>query len=120
MLGAQAIAHVREIDDSVRVIDIQGEVNAQAENILLEAFSRASRPPVKAVVLNFSGLGYMNSSGIGLIVTLLVRSQRQGTTLLAYGLNEHYQAIFELTRLNEAIQIFPDENQALAFAREAG
>jgi anti-sigma B factor antagonist len=51
----------------------------------------------------------MNSSGIGLLVTLLIRAQRQNQRLMAYGLDQHYQQIFELTRLNEAIGVFPSE-----------
>ena len=46
----------------------------------------------------------MNSSGIGLLVTLLIRIQRQKQRLVAYGLTDHYIQIFELTRLNEAIE----------------
>jgi anti-sigma B factor antagonist len=56
----------------------------------------------------------MNSSGIGLLVTMLIRVQRQKQKLLAYGLSEHYQQIFELTRLNEAIGIYGSEAEALA------
>ena len=56
----------------------------------------------------------MNSSGIGLLVTLLIRANRQKQRLLAYGLNEHYRHIFELTRLNEAIAIYDSEAAALA------
>jgi anti-sigma B factor antagonist len=55
----------------------------------------------------------MNSSGIGLLVMLLIRAQRQGQKLLAFGLSEHYREIFELTRLNEAIALFSDEQAAL-------
>ena len=40
--------------------------------------------------------------GIGLLVTMLIRANRQEQTLSAFGLTEHYQQIFELTRLNEA------------------
>ena len=54
-------------------------------------------------MLDFGGLEYMNSSGIGLLVTLLVRANRNQQRLLAYGLSEHYRQIFELTRLDEAI-----------------
>ena len=53
---------------------------------------------------------------IGLLVTLLIRTQRQKQRLLAYGLSEHYQQIFELTRLNEAITIYNGEGEALAAA----
>ena len=45
----------------------------------------------------------MNSGGIGLLVTLLVRAQRQHQQVLAYGLSDHYRQIFELTRLDEAV-----------------
>ena len=55
----------------------------------------------------------MNSSGIGLLVTMLIRVQRQKQRLLAFGLSEHYQQIFELTRLNEAIAIYDDETAAV-------
>ena len=57
---------------------------------------------------------YMNSGGIGLLVTLLVRAQRSGVRLLATGLSDHYRQILSLTRLDEAIAIHPDEAAALA------
>jgi len=61
----------------------------------------------------------MNSSGIGLLVTLLIRINRQRQRMLAYGLSEHYRHIFELTRLNEAIGVYDDEAAAVAAASAA-
>jgi anti-sigma B factor antagonist len=58
----------------------------------------------------------MNSSGIGLLVTLLIRINRQKQKLLTFGLSDHYQRIFSLTRLNEAIGMFDSEAKALAAA----
>jgi anti-sigma B factor antagonist len=51
-----------------------------------------------------------------MLVTLLVRANRQRQRLLAFGLNEHYRQIFELTRLDEAIHIYDTEAEALAEA----
>jgi anti-sigma B factor antagonist len=45
---------------------------------------------------------------------MLVRANRQKQRLSAFGLNEHYRQIFELTRLDEAIAIHDDEKSALA------
>ena len=69
---------------------------------------------VKAIVLNFDGLDYMNSGGIGLLVTMLVRAQRAHQQVLAYGLSDHYREIFELTRLDDAVGIHTSEDAALA------
>jgi anti-sigma B factor antagonist len=106
--------NVRTASSAVGIIDIQGEVTAFAEGVLNEAFGQASANGTRAVVLNFNDLEYMNSSGIGLLVTMLIRAKRQGQKLLAYGLNEHYRHIFELTRLNEAIGVYDSEAKALA------
>ena len=68
---------VREVSEQTRVIDIKGDITAQSEDVLMDAYGRASGDGVSAIVLNFTGLDYMNSGGIGLLVTLLVRAQRQ-------------------------------------------
>jgi anti-sigma B factor antagonist len=89
-------------------------VTAAAEPVLMDAYARATLAGVQRVLFNFSQLEYMNSSGIGLLVTLLIRANRQGQRIGAYGLNAHYRDIFELTRLDEAIRIYNDEASALA------
>ena len=95
------------------VIDIRGEVTAASESALMDAYARATATGARMVLLNFSGLEYMNSSGIGLLVTLLIRANRQGQKIAAFGLTDHYKDIFELTRLDEAIKIYDDESTAL-------
>lgn len=99
------------------VIQIKGEVTAFAENALMDAYAEASNGNTKVIILDFNKLEYMNSSGIGLLVTLLIRANRQKQQLFAVGLNEHYQQIFQLTRLDEAITIFQTEGEALAAVR---
>jgi anti-sigma B factor antagonist len=107
---------VREASAQARVIEIKGDVTAASEDVLMDAYGRASESGVKAIVLDFSGLEYMNSGGIGLLVTLLVRAQRQKQGVLAFGLSDHYAQIFELTRLDEAVSIHESEEDALAAA----
>jgi anti-sigma B factor antagonist len=106
----------RKVNGKTSIIDIQGEINAFAENILMDAYTQASSQGAVNIVLNFSELSYMNSSGIGLLVTLLIRAKRQKQNLVAFGLTDHYKQIFELTRLNESIKIFPSEAAAIAAA----
>lgn len=105
---------VRRQTKFVSVIDIAGEMTGFAEDALMQAYQEASADGCRAIILNFRGLEYMNSSGIGLLVTMLIRVQRQKQQLLAYGLSEHYQQIFQLTRLNEAIELYDDETTALS------
>ena len=110
---------VREVRDGVRAIDLSGEITAASEDLLMDAYGRADEEGVRVIVLNFSGIDYMNSGGIGLLVTMLVRAQRQRQDVLAHGVSDHYREIFELTRLDEAVGIHESEDEALAAAGAA-
>ena len=98
------------------VIEIKGDVTAACEPVLMSAYEQACAPGTRFIVLDFSGLTYMNSGGIGMLVTLLVRANRQQQKLAAVGLTDHYTQIFELTRLDEAIALHADAATALATA----
>src|SRR5687768_1078454 len=99
MADEQITTSVRRINPMVSLIDISGSVTRSADQALTNAYHEASTEQTRAIVLNFEGLEYMNSSGIGLLVTLLVRANRQNQQLYAYGLTSHYEDIFALTRL---------------------
>lgn len=104
---------IREVSVGVRVIDINGDITASSEDQITDAHGKAG-DGAEAVILNFEGLDYMNSSGIGLLVTTLIRAQRAGHDLRAFGLSDHYRQIFSLTRLDEAISIYDEEEAAVA------
>jgi anti-sigma B factor antagonist len=106
---------VRKPAPAIAVIEIAGEITRESDAALKEAYEQAA-DGAKAIVLGFGSLVYMNSSGIGLLVTLLVRAQRNHQRILAYGLTEHYRQIFELTRLDEVIAIHDSEAAAIAAA----
>ena len=111
---------IRQADGRTTVIDIRGDVTAASEPVLMSAYEEAARHGSHRLVLNFSGLDYMNSGGIGMLVTLLVRANRQHRQLAAFGLSDHYREIFELTRLDEAIAIYDNEQSALAGPAQGG
>lgn len=114
MTNANITLKIRSATPTTSIIDIQGEINAYAENALMDAYTQATSKGATNILLNFTDLEYMNSSGIGLLVTLLIRVQRQKQRLAAFGLTDHYKQIFDLTRLNEAILIYADEAAARA------
>lgn len=101
------------------IIDLSGDINAAAENALNEAYSEAQGGETQSLVLNFSDAGYINSTGIALIVGVLARARRARLPLLVYGLSPHYQEIFEITRLSDFMTIYSDEASALAQEQKA-
>jgi len=103
---------VRRIDGAA-VIDLVGDVDRRAEKTLDAAWDEASRPTPDAVVLNFESAGFINSTGIALIVGLLAKARARAVPVRAFGLSAHYREIFEITRLADFLTIQNDETSAL-------
>ena len=119
MPEAQVKMNVREAGEKASIIDVEGDLTAFAEAVLMDAYNQASDGRARAIILNFEDLEYMNSSGIGLLVTLLIRINREKQQLLTYGLSDHYRSIFQITRLDDAIAIHDSEEEAVRAANSA-
>jgi anti-sigma B factor antagonist len=119
MPEAQVKMNVREAGEKASIIDVEGDLTAFAETVLMDAYNQASDGRARAIILNFEDLEYMNSSGIGLLVTLLIRINREKQQLLTYGLSDHYRSIFQITRLDDAIAIHDSEEEAVRAANSA-
>lgn len=98
----------------IPIMDLQSEINADAEVALSAAFAEASRHKPTAILLDFCSVEYINSTGIALIVSLLAQARQQDIRVLACSLTDHYVEVFRLTRLADFLRIFPDEVSALA------
>jgi anti-anti-sigma factor len=98
------------------VLDLRGEINGFAQEALDAAYAEAEKGDPEAILLNFEGVDYINSTGIALIVGLLARARASKRRLLAYGLSDHYVEIFNITRLSDFLSVLPDEQSALSQA----
>lgn len=113
MATSSFAAHVRH-QPAVAIVDLQGEINTLAENVLNAAYDEAASQKPEMILLNFSQVDYINSTGIALIVGLLKRARQDNCSLTACNMSEHYREIFQITRLTDFMPLFSDEVSALA------
>jgi anti-anti-sigma factor len=106
MATAELEAHVRD-EAGTAVIELRGDIDRDAEAALDAAYTQVEH--AGAVVLDFAGVSYINSTGIAVIVGLLARARKNGQALTARGLTEHYRQIFEITRLADFMTIIDEE-----------
>jgi anti-anti-sigma factor len=97
-------AELTEIPDEVRM-HLSGDLNARADETLATAYQQAAALGPRRVSLDFARVGYINSTGIALVVRLLAEARRDGRAVRAIGLTEHYREIFRITRLSDFMEI---------------
>jgi anti-anti-sigma factor len=100
--------------NGVAIIDLHGEINANAEAALNRAYAEAMAGQPGRLLLNFGDVDYINSTGIALIVGALAQARKAHVPLVTYGLSDHYQEIFKITRLSDFMGMVGDEAAALA------
>lgn len=105
------------LNNGAAIIDLNGDIDGFAQDAIAAAYEAALQTASGSIVLNFTGVHYVNSTGIALIISLIAQARRSGRRLLACGLSEHYAQIFEITRLTDFIGVFPDEAGALESLR---
>lgn len=98
---------------SVAVMTLSGQVDRSALAALNEAYDEVAATAAASVLLDFSAVDYINSTGIALIVGILGRARAENRHVLATGLTDHYQRIFSITRLSDFIAVYPDVTSAL-------
>jgi anti-anti-sigma factor len=87
------------------VIELHGEINSRADAALDAAYTAAEQGQPTKIVLDFTGVDYINSTGIALIVGLLARARAVHRPVAAIGLSDHYREIFTITRLSDFMEI---------------
>jgi anti-sigma B factor antagonist len=77
---------------------------------ILEAVEQGAR----LVLVDFANAGYIDSSGLGALVSLSRRLREVGGDLRLIGLNDDLRALFELTRLDALFPLYSTRADALA------
>jgi len=98
----------------VTLVRVEGQLvvgnRGELKDLVVEAMGAGSRK----FLVDFSGAGYIDSSGLGALVSLSRKVREEGGDLRLSGLNEDLRSLFELTKLDTLFSISETPEQALA------
>ena len=107
-------AEVRDFPGGA-IITLSGDIDGTAAGVLTAAYEQAvAQHDPATLVLDLAAVSYINSTGIALIVSVLARARSQRRKVVASGLSDHYREIFDITRLSDFIELFPDLDHAVS------
>jgi anti-sigma B factor antagonist len=101
--------------DKATIFDISGDVDMSNSPELRKALLHEIRD-VRAsrVIVNLSGVKYMDSSGVASLVEALKASRDVGSNLVLFGLSASTREVLQLSRLLKVFEVRDNEEQALA------
>ncbi len=98
----------------VAILAFSGDISSASKDAILGAY-RGLNGAAGKVLLNFSGVEYINSSGIAIIIELLLEAQKTGSRSIGlFGLTPHFQKVLTMVGIAKYAALYPDEKASLA------
>ena len=99
--------------DKISLVDVQGRLTSYEAQAFREAIRGLVKNGHKDIVLNLTGLEYLDSSGVGELVRNYLTVVKSGGAMKVVGLAPKVEQIFKVTQLYQVFPEFPDETSAL-------
>ncbi len=100
--------------DTVTILAFSGDIASTSKDAMMSAYHGLEAAAQK-VLLDFKGVDYVNSSGIAIIIQLLLEANKNGgRTIGIFGLTPHFVKVFTMVGVAKYAAISPDESTALA------
>ncbi|MBI4541336.1 MAG: STAS domain-containing protein [Gemmatimonadetes bacterium] len=97
----------------VTVVDVHGQLIVGNRQELKQRVLQELERGARKFVIDFGNTGYIDSSGLGVLVSLSKKIREHGGELRLSGLNEDLRTLFELTKLDTLFEISDSREGAL-------
>lgn len=99
----------------VVIAALEGQVRISTQNECYDYLNGLFKSYAgKTVILDMKDVAYMNSAGIGIVVDTFRMFREVGGRMVLSGLSSDIARLFEMTKLNRFIEIYPSVEEAVA------
>ena len=98
----------------VTVLRFEGDIASTSKEAVLGAYQALPKNAVKIILLDFTKVDYINSSGIALVIQLLIEAAGASQKVYAFGLSAHFVKVFTMVGITKYAGLFPTQAEALA------
>jgi anti-sigma B factor antagonist len=103
--------------EPVAILRFEGDIASTSKDAVLGTYQSLPKTTARAILLDFTRVDYINSSGIALVIQLLIEASNAGQKVSAFGLSPHFTKVFTMVGITRYAQLFASEREALAAFR---
>jgi anti-sigma B factor antagonist len=109
----------QEVKENVLVLKLSGDLIGEDNGAnILEKVSNALQEKILVCIIDISQLRYINSSGIGVLITILTKFRNKGGEVYLMKPSETVQKLLVITKLNAIFHIIQNEDEVLKTAKK--
>lgn len=104
--------HRQEIG-RICILEMEGEVDSEHSIQLKRCLVKAREDAFKNFILDFKNVSFIDSTGLGILISLMRHLKEEGGKLRLSGLQDEVRSIFEITRLYRVFELSKTLEEAL-------
>lgn len=106
--------YTSEIKSNTLIIRLSGDLIGENNGVgVLEIVANAIQQQVKSCIVDISDLRYINSSGIGVLITILTKFRNKGGEVYLLNPSESVKKLLVITKLNAIFQVIQAEEEVV-------
>lgn len=94
----------------ITVLRFSGDISSSSRAALIGSYETVNKS--QPILLDFSKVDYINSSGIALVIQMLMEASKNSQKIAAFGLSPHFQKVFTMVGITKYASLYPDEATA--------
>ena len=99
--------------DPITVLRFSGDITSASQPAVIGTYEGLP-DSVKRILLDFSKVEYLNSSGIALVIQMMISASKRGQKIHSFGLSPHFKKVFTMVGITKYTTLHPDEATACA------
>jgi anti-sigma B factor antagonist len=98
----------------ITCLRFSGDISSASKDAIVGTYQALDKASHKTILLDFKGVEYLNSSGIALVIQVLMEASKSGQTIAICGLTPHFTKVFTMVGITKYATLYPDEAAALS------
>jgi len=98
----------------VTALRFTGDISSASKEAVVGTYEALDKASNQLILLEFGGVEYLNSSGIALVIQVLMEAKKSGQTVAICGLTQHFIKVFTMVGITKYATLYGDEAAALA------
>src|SRR3989304_1151453 len=104
----------KRIEGDIAILNLNGRLDLSSAALLKEASKETINRETRKVLLNLDQVDFINSSGLGALVSILKEVRSNHGMLKLTNLAPYVREIFDITQLSNIFEMYQDEKRGRA------
>jgi anti-anti-sigma factor len=98
----------------ITCLRFSGDISSASKDAIVGTYQALDKASHKHILLDFKSVEYLNSSGIALVIQVLMEANKSGQSIAICGLTPHFTKVFTMVGITKYAALYADESAALS------